>query len=84
MNIKNIMAVVAIGGLLFATPTKAATEIFFATLLGHREVPPINSNGTATFHMENADGVITFSLTFSGLSSSLVVAHLHLARQVRS
>ena len=79
MNIKNIMALAAIGGFLFATPAKAATEVFSATLLGDNEVPPINSNGTATFHMENTDGVITFSLTFSGLSSNLVVSHFHFA-----
>jgi len=79
MNIKNIIALAAIGAFLFAAPAKAATEVFSAELLGDNEVPPINSNGTGTFHMENADGVITFTLTFSGLSSNLVVSHLHFA-----
>jgi hypothetical protein len=79
MNIKNIMALAAIGTFLFIAPAKAATEVFSATLLGDNEVPPVNSNGTATFHMENPDGVITFSFTFSGLSSNLVVSPLHFA-----
>src|SRR6185369_5048117 len=81
MNIKSIgiAASAALLVALFATPAHAATEVFSATLLGDNEVPPINSTGSATFHMENANGVITFSLTFSGLSSNLVVSHLHFA-----
>jgi hypothetical protein len=82
MNIKNIMALAAIGTFLFIAPAKAATEVLSATLLGENEVPPINSNGTATFHTENPDSVITFSLTFSSLSSNLVVSHLHFATKV--
>ncbi len=79
MNIKNIMALAAVGAFLSAAPAQAATEVFSAELLGDNEVPPINSTGTATFHMENAGGVITFTLTFSGLSSNLVASHLHFA-----
>src|SRR5215831_2717748 len=54
------------------------TERFSATLAGGNEVPPINSAGTAAFDMTIRD-TITFSLTFSGLSSPLVVSHLHFA-----
>ena len=42
------------------------TEVFSDRLLGDSEVPPINSAGTATFHME-IGATITFTLTFSGL-----------------
>ncbi|HEX3598791.1 MAG TPA: CHRD domain-containing protein, partial [Lacipirellulaceae bacterium] len=42
-------------------------------------MPPINSAGTADFDMAIQQGTITFSLTFSGLSSSLTLAHLHFA-----
>ena len=81
MNIKNIgiLASTALVAAVLAMPAHAATEVFSANLLGDNEVPPINSTGSATFHMENADGVITFSLTFSGLSSNLTVSHLHFA-----
>jgi len=54
------------------------TERFSAGLAGANEVPPINSTGTAAFEMTISD-TITFSLTFSGLSSNLVVSHLHFA-----
>ena len=81
MNIKGtgFLASAALGLALFTQPATAATEVFSATLLGDNEVPPVNTTGTATFHMENTDGVITFSLTFSGLSTNLTASHLHFA-----
>ena len=55
------------------------TERFSARLSGAEEVPPINTAGSANFEMTNQQGTITFSLTFSDLSSPLSVAHLHFA-----
>src|SRR6266487_1198777 len=55
------------------------TERFSASLSGENEVPPINSAGTGNFEMTIQPGAITFSLDFSDLSSTLSVAHLHLA-----
>jgi hypothetical protein len=57
---------------------QSATELFSADLSGENEVPPINTAGSATFHMAIGSS-ITFSLSFSGLSSPLAVAHLHFA-----
>src|SRR5437660_1719467 len=65
-------------GLLTATALPANTEVFSATLLGDNEVPPNNTDGKAEFRMEVGSS-ITFSLTFSGLSTPLSVAHLHFA-----
>jgi hypothetical protein len=81
MNMKNvgIVASTALIAVLYASPAQAAREVFSATLLGDNEVPPINSTGFARFHMENIDGVISFSMTFSALSTNLVVSHLHFA-----
>jgi hypothetical protein len=64
--------------LLRYTRSQSATELFSANLSGENEVPPINTGGSATFHME-IESTITFSLSFSGLSSPLSVAHLHFA-----
>jgi len=65
---------------LFAAPVAySATELFSANLSGENEVPPINTAGSATFHMEIGSSSITFSYTFSGLSSNLTVSHLHFA-----
>jgi CHRD domain len=75
-----IFAKVALVAGLVAGPASAdGTEVFSARLLGDNEVPPINSTGTATFHMEIKGTDITFSLKFSGLSSNLLVSHLHFA-----
>jgi hypothetical protein len=64
--------------LIAAPMVNSQTERFSASLAGANEVPPINSAGTAAFEMTISD-TITFSLTFSGLSSTLVVSHLHFA-----
>jgi hypothetical protein len=65
-------------GLLAVPAARSATEVFSANLAGVNEVPPINTAGSATFNMAIGT-TITFSLTFSGLSSNLAVAHLHFA-----
>jgi len=65
--------------LIAAPPVNSQTENFSASLSGDNEVPPINSAGTGNFEMTIQPGAITFSLTFSDLSSPLSVAHLHFA-----
>ncbi|MEO8050720.1 MAG: CHRD domain-containing protein [Acidobacteriota bacterium] len=80
MTIKNVGILASVMLSAFcAMPARAATEVFSATLLGDNEVPPINTSGEGTFQMENNNGVINFTLTFSGLSSNLTVSHLHFA-----
>jgi CHRD domain len=81
MKTKNIVfwAIAAVTANLVAAPiANPHTERFSASLAGENEVPPINSAGTADFQMTIGD-TITFSLTFSGLSSNLIFAHLHFA-----
>jgi hypothetical protein len=81
MKTENIgfWAIAAVMANLLAAPVaNAQTERFSASLGGENEVPPINTGGTAAFEMTIQD-TITFSLTFSGLSSPLTVAHLHFA-----
>jgi hypothetical protein len=82
MKIRNIgiWAIAALAvSLLAASAARSQTERFSASLSGAQEVPPINTAGTGAFEMTIQPGTITFSLTFSGLSSSLAVAHLHFA-----
>jgi len=72
-------AIATLTASLFAAPVaRSATELFSANLSGENEVPPINTAGSATFHMD-IGSTITFSLTFSGLSAAPAVAHLHFA-----
>ena len=65
---------------LIAAPiVTSQTERFSASLGGGNEVPPINSVGTGNFQMTIQPSGISFSLSFSDLSSNLSVAHLHFA-----
>ena len=65
-------------GLMTASAVPADIQVFSARLLGDNEVPPINTDGKAAFRMEVGNS-ITFSLTFSDLSTPLGVSHLHFA-----
>jgi CHRD domain len=82
MKTKNIgfWAIAAVMANLLAAPiVNSQTERFSARLSGAEEVPPINTAGTGNFEMTIQPGTITFSLTFSNLTSPLGVAHLHFA-----
>src|SRR4030095_6357409 len=80
MKTKNIgfWAIAAVAANLLTAPVaNSQTERFSARLSGAEEAPPINTAGTGAYEMTIQPGTITFSLTFSGLSSPLAVAHLH-------
>ena len=73
----DIWAIAALAASLLVAPAAhSQTERFSASLSGAEEVPPINTAGSGAFQMTIQD-TITFSLTFSGLSSPLGAAHLH-------
>ena len=75
-----IWAIATLAASLFAVPAaRSATEHFSANLVGENEVPPINTAGSGAFRMQIVGSNITFSLSFSDLSSALSVAHLHFA-----
>ena len=81
MKIKNIgfWLIFALTAIVLSVPAASSrAERFSASLLGENEVPPINSAGSADFRMDIGN-TITFSIDFSGLSSNLVVAHIHFA-----
>lgn len=82
MKTKNIglWVIIAVAVNMLAAPAvHSQTERFSASLSGANEVPPINTAGTGNFEMTIQPGMITFSLDFSDLSSTLMAAHLHFA-----
>ena len=82
MKTKNIgiWVITALTASLFAVPVaNSATERFSAHLGGENEVPPINTAGSGEFRMRIVGSDISFSLSFSDLSSALTMAHLHFA-----
>lgn len=77
----SIWAITALAASLLAAPVAySQTERFSANLVGANEVPSINTAGSGNFRMRIMGSDISFSLSFSGLSSNLTVAHLHFAQ----
>lgn len=66
-------------GLLLAATTHAATVQFAATLDGAQETPPNGSAGTgsASLVMDTDANTLSGSVSFSGLGSAEIGAHIH-------
>ena len=67
--------------LTFSVATVASDDdvtILTASLRGANEVPAINSDGRASFRaVIHENGSITFTETFSGLTSNAILSHIH-------
>jgi len=74
-----IWIIATLAASLFAVTAAHSAEPFSANLAGENEVPPINTAGSGALRMEKVGSDITFSLSFSDLSSALTMAHLHFA-----
>jgi hypothetical protein len=55
---------------------------FGARLDGYQETPTLSSNGTGTLslHLDTTGTQLAYTLTYSGLSSNALAAHIHLGR----
>jgi Cu/Zn superoxide dismutase len=64
---------------VFASSAQAQTKMFHATAAGTQEVPPVTGAGKATgmFTLNTATKELTWSVTYSGLSSDATAAHIH-------
>ena len=81
MNLRNLSSIrrAAMAAAFFAVSSMhGATETFSASLAGDSEVPPINSAGKAQFTL-TIGSTITFTMTYSGVSSSPIFSHIHFA-----
>ena len=54
-------------------------RVFAAQLLGAHEVPPINTEGSATLKLTIHDASIDFELQYANLSAPPAAAHIHFA-----
>jgi CHRD domain len=59
--------------------SQAASEAFKATLTTGAEVPPVTGSGTgtATVALDTATKMITYNVTYSGLTGPAAAAHIH-------
>ncbi|HUN44611.1 MAG TPA: CHRD domain-containing protein [Acetobacteraceae bacterium] len=75
-------AFIALVPLAFAgstTAALAATTSFDVPLTGGQQVPPVDTSGSGTAHLtyNPATRVVTWSITYSKLSSPATMAHFH-------
>jgi hypothetical protein len=68
---------VAIGA--WTVPSKAASESFKVTLTGAQQVPPVDTaaTGTAELTYDPATRVLTWNVSYSGLSGPATMAYFH-------
>src|SRR5262249_8695357 len=53
-------------------------SVFTASLIGHKETPAVHTNGAGNLILTiNSDNTMSFTLTYSGLNSNAVQAHVH-------
>jgi len=64
-----------------AVTSKAAAETFKVALAGAQQVPPIETSGSGTADLtyDPATRMLTWSVSYSGLSSPVTMAHFHAA-----
>lgn len=72
-------ALALIGWIGSATIVEAAPITFTTELSGARQVPPVKTSGhgTADLTYDPSTRVLTWDITYSGLSSPATMAHIH-------
>ena len=79
MNKLIILAIAAIFSTAFTSSVLAEKTAFTADLKGASQVPPIDSAGTgnADVTYDDATKMLTWTITYSGLSGPVSAAHFH-------
>jgi len=74
-----ILAMCLVGAALCGAAAKAAPESFKVALTGAQQVPPVQTSGsgTADVSYDPATRVVTWSITYGGLSGPVTMAHFH-------
>jgi hypothetical protein len=74
-----IPAVCAIALTGWAVGAQAASESFKVALTGAQQVPPVetSASGTANVTYDPATRVVTWDITYNGLSAAATMAHFH-------
>ena len=74
-----ILALCLTGIAASAVTSEAASETFKVALAGAQQVPPVETSGSGTAELayDPATRMLTWSVSYSGLSSSATMAHFH-------
>ena len=74
-----ILASVFVMGLAWTGAAQANPVSFKVSLTGAQSVPPVDTSGTGTADLtyDPATRVVTWNITYSGMSSPVTMAHFH-------
>jgi hypothetical protein len=74
-----ILVACATGVAAWSGATNAASESFKVELTGAQQVPPVETagKGTADLTYDSATRMLTWDITYSGLSAPATMAHFH-------
>ena len=87
MRRRSVLLAIAVlaAGLLVASLAGATSgkTSFKANLVGYNEVPAVSSNGSGSFRamIDDDAQTITYELTYGGLNSTALFAHIHLGQR---
>jgi hypothetical protein len=86
VSVAAVLALTALVGLVMLSATSAneGTLSLRATLSGFQEVPPKLTDATGTFTATINGGELKYTLTYSGLSSPALQAHIHFGQRAVS
>jgi hypothetical protein len=77
-----LLAVFAVLGLsLTGATADQGSGKFSASMSGFNEVPPILTDGTGSFHATVRGDTLTYTETFSNLTSPVTQSHIHFAQR---
>jgi hypothetical protein len=76
-----LVALAVVGLTVSAASADNGPSHFQAKLSGFNEVPPIQTNGSGTFSATVRGDSLTYTETFSGLTSSATQSHIHFAER---
>lgn len=76
---RTLLALVPVAWAGSLTAATAASKTFTVPLTGAQQVPPVTTSGSGTANMafDPATRELTWSISFSGLSSAATMAHIH-------
>ena len=74
-----VVALCVLSGALWGGSALAATESFHVALTGSQEVPAVEATGKAMADLtyDPATRIVTLTITYSGLSGPVTMAHFH-------
>ncbi len=79
MQRRAVLALAGLGWVSAVTTAQAAPMSFSVPLTGAAQVPPVNTqgSGTAALTYDPSTRVLTWNVTYSGLSGPATMAHIH-------